>query len=241
MGPLACLLLILGAAPVNAGIIVWSAPQGISGDADVSTNGTLVGALNIGASGVGNTTVNGVTFTGLALGGTSVTSGNFTFNLATGFGAANGNTSANSPFASLSSAYQTLLSSFAGNPSPAPFTLTINGLTIGSQYEFQWWANTTATLNVVTSATAGNSVALASNPTKTDGGVGQFALGTFTADATSQVITFNSNIQPILDGLQLRETPSAVVPEPASLVMWLMGLVGCGYGLRPWRKGQRAA
>ena len=73
------------AAPTSEAVsITWGAAQTITGDSDVSTSGTLVRAINIGAPGlpsVANTTVNGVLFTGLALTGNNVTSGDF--NLAT--------------------------------------------------------------------------------------------------------------------------------------------------------------
>jgi hypothetical protein len=47
------------------------------------------------------------------------------------------------------------------------------------------------TLNSITS-TAGNSVTLRENTTAAfQGGVGQFAIGTFTADATTQVISLS--------------------------------------------------
>ena len=48
------------AASTHAALIAWGAPTGITGDSDVSTAGTLVGAVNVGAPGVGSTTVNGV-------------------------------------------------------------------------------------------------------------------------------------------------------------------------------------
>ena len=145
-------LIVIGVIAVStsvgkAGTINWSGAQTISGDSDVRTDGTLAGAFNIGASGVGATTVNGVTFAGFPVRGTSSSYGNFTFTLSTGFGAVNGNTSTNPPFSLLSAPYQTLLSSYAGNPVAAPFTLTMTGLTPGDQYEFGWWANTTATAN----------------------------------------------------------------------------------------------
>jgi hypothetical protein len=209
-----------------AAAISWSSPQNISGDSDVSTLGSLVGALNIGAPGVGDTTVNGVDFFGLPVSGNSATSGGFTLALATGFSSVNGSVSSNAPFATLSPSYRLLLSSFAGNAVAAPFSLTISGLNIGDQYQFEWWANTTATTPVDVSSTATNTVTLSSNVSALDGGLGQFVIGTFTADSSGEVITFNSTSQPLLDSLQLRDTTP--VPEPATLALLSAGLLALG-------------
>ena len=52
------------AAPITEAVdvVTWGTATGITGDSDVSTNGTLIYAYNLGASGVTSTTVNGVTF-----------------------------------------------------------------------------------------------------------------------------------------------------------------------------------
>ena len=78
--------------------------------ADVSTAGTLVGAVNLGDLGVSSTTVNGVLFQGLGLdfGTPSATSGNFTITTTGDFLQLpnGGYGSASSPFGSLPAAYQ---------------------------------------------------------------------------------------------------------------------------------------
>jgi len=187
-------------SPTHAATVTWGAATNISGDTDVSTNGTLVGAINIGAPGVANTTVNGVLFTGLALTGNNVTSGNFNLATAGGFGASNGLGSGTPPFSALSEPYQTLLAS-AATSFTVGITLTMSGLTVGDTYEFQWWSNASGgTASVLTTATAGNSVTLATSPSGGQGEVGQFAIGTFIADSTSQVVTFNGPVQDILNG-----------------------------------------
>src|SRR5689334_1018572 len=108
---LGVLALSLAPALANATPIAWGAATNIAGDADVSTSGTLVGAFNLGGPGVASTTVNGVLFSALPVTGSSVTSGQFTFANAGGFGSNNATGSPNPPFTSLSAAYRTLLSS----------------------------------------------------------------------------------------------------------------------------------
>ncbi len=193
-------------------------------------SGTLVGAFNLHEFGVAARTVNGVTFAPFAVETTaspgSVTNGNFTLAFAqtqyahnTGFG------STNSPFTFLSSSYKTLLQSGASDlntPETSKITLTIGGLSIGSSYLFQWWTNDSGQmlLGGLTTASSGNAISLDANTTDTNGGVGQFALGTFVANASTQVITFtNSSDTPLLNAFQLR-----AIPEPSTGVILLGGV-----------------
>jgi hypothetical protein len=65
--------------------------------------------------------------------------------------------------------------------------LTITGLTSGDIYSFQFWSQSGGS----TTATAGNAVTVGG------GGNGQFAIGTFTADATTQAISFSAGGAPM--------------------------------------------
>jgi hypothetical protein len=235
---LAALALLLSAVgPAAAAPMTWGPPTTISGDTDVSTVGTLIAAFNTGGPDIPTTTVNGVTFEALALQGNTFTSGNFTFshskpNQAFLFNDHVGSSSP--PFSTLSPPYQALLSSFTGG---APFTLTISGLTVGQGYEFEWWANVSspALSGVFATATAGNSVALNGNTTGQVGGVGQFAIGTFTADAPTEAITFSGAPLTLseLDGFELRE-----IPEPSSVALLALGGAAVA-GWRLWRRRGR--
>ena len=224
-GFLAVAMVGLMAATSQAAVVTWGAPQNISGDTDVSTTGALVGAFNIGVSGVANTTVNGVTFNGLALSGNNVTSGNFNLAIATSFAGNNFVDSGNAPFSSLSAAYQSLLGTEAGDFT-TPITLTMSGLSPGSSYQFQWWKNVSNGFQAhTTTATAGNTVGLLSNTSGgADGGIGQFAIGNFVADGSGmQTIIFEGNLQDTINGFQLR-----AVPEPTALALAVLGLLGVG-------------
>jgi len=105
-------------------------------------------------------------------------------------------------------------------------TLTLNSLTVGYTYQLEIWTNRSNTANAQGfTATAGNSVVLDSNTTDAIGGVGQFVLGSFTADATSQAITFTPNGAGLVDfsAFQLRTT---AVPEPSAIALLIAGGVG---------------
>jgi hypothetical protein len=214
--------------PANASVITWGGPQNITSDAEVSTAGSLVGAFNLGATGVASTTVNGVTFVGLALNGSSsVTSGNF--NLA-GPGALFGNNGSfvPGPFA-LSASYQALLGSVATTGIGQPWTLTMSNLVPGANYQFQWWSSdNNAGGGTDTLATAGNSVSLHTTQGPYGPGQnlpGQFATGTFLADGTTvQTITFSTALFSEVNGFQLRRIS---VPDTSStFVLFTLGLFG---------------
>ena len=225
------------AETVTGANVLWNAPGNISGINDVSTVGSLIEAANTGSdsNGVGTTTtVNGVTFIGFPVnGGGTIASpgGHFGLTAAAGYfhSSFNGFGSGSSPFSSLAASYQTLLGwgNFTVNSSnPNDFTgaltLTISGLMIGQQYLFQWWTNDSrpfATGPVI--ATSGvTTVGLSPNTTNSPGGVGQFAIGTFTADATTQLIVFSAGGNAtLISGFQLR-----AIPEPSTMPLVLTGM-----------------
>ena len=234
---LAAFLLLLVASNANAASILWGPATLISGDSDVSTSGTLLGAFNMGSSGISSTTVNGVTFNALGFTGSSVTSGNFKFDITpVTFSSGSSFGSASAPFANLSSSYKTLLSSAAGGIGD-PVTLTMSALTAGRTYQFEWWSNNSApAFSNTSTATAGNTVSLQSNTTVAQGGLGQFAIGTFTADATTQNILF-AGTGPLIDGLQLRDTTPVPAPSSAQSGAVLLTILAITFALR--RYGQR--
>lgn len=232
------LALALATATTHASLVTWGAPTNIVGDTDVSTAGTFVGAINLGGTGVGSPTVNSVTFTGLAVSGSSVSSGIFNLAFAPGSGSAdNSMGSGSAPFANLSAQYKAFLGTGGFTGGGSSVTLTMSSLKLGASYQFQFWTNYSGFIDVggLTTATAGNAVTLSPQIFSGigEGGVGQFALGTFTANAATQAITFtgtNPFIGPLLNGFQLRQLAAPAVPEPGTALAGVL-LVGCA-GLR---------
>lgn len=195
-----------------AATITWSAAQNITDDSDVSTNGSLVYAYNAGGSG-NDYPVNGVTFTSISLYGTD-------FSGANPAGFPTGGTSD----------YLALLDSFNYGSGSAAFNLT--GLVVDQTYEVQIWVQDSRALGndlYQSRFTAGNSVVLTQH--SNDSTPGQFTIGSFKADAATQLISvtagfngvFGGSGLPIVNALQLR---AVAVPEPNTFILMLGSLIG---------------
>lgn len=224
--------------------VAWGSAQNITGDSDVTTNGTLLYAYQFGNSRTGTTTVNGVSFEpfNVATESTTVTTGNVVLSAA-----ASGSVmysfdelaSVNAPYANLSVAYQGLLnsavlSSIFDNPNGAPLDIQLGGLTPGSSYVVQWWSCAADYLYPYQTVALGSpNVTLSSNTANATGGLGQYVIGTFTAAGASTTITLQGLTMnsppydlPTLNALQVR---AAAVPEPSTYAMALAGIACCGW------------
>ena len=240
----------LGPLPqATAATISWGTAQTISGDSDINTTGTLTYAFSMGTSAVAQTTVNGVTFLPFGINAgfpppTDVTVGDVTLAESPGnLFAYNTFGTATAPFSGLSSGYQSLVGTGAYADIPTTIDVTLAGLTPGQDYLVQWWTNNSANLTPILGGSFANTIAdnptgvtLDPNTTNQLGGVGQFAIGTFTADATTQVFTLeaSSGFSPLINGLQVR-----AVPEPATYILALAGLAAGGRVV--WHRRNRAS
>ena len=226
---LVAVTLLVAALPLQAADISWGSAQDITGDSDVITDGTLVYAFDLGLAAGTDTTINGVTFTST----TTAVSGQLTANSPglgwgyTGFGAASGD------FASLSSDYQSILQSaqyYTNSAAGGVAVLSYNleGLIVGQTYQIQVWSNDSRDVSGAKkggstyASSGGDSVTLQFNNTNVLGGLGQYAVGTFTADAATQTFTITAfdtssgsyNTQ--INALQLR-----AIPEPKTSCLFL--------------------
>ncbi len=216
----------------RAQTITWQSPQNITGDSDVVTNGALFTAWDTGTSVSGTTTVNGVPFAqntaGTTVGNTTLSGG---ASYASGF-----------YIGGLSASYGSLLGSVSLLTAGAggyTMTLQVTGLKVGDPYVFQWWTDDSRgsfsqTRQTVAKDPNGNSVSLTQNMGGPNN-LGQYAIGTFTADTSTMTVTFigeNNGVPTgggygVLNAFQLRE-----VPEPSSVILLLAG----GASLLVWRR-----
>jgi len=182
-----------------AGSITWGTPATISGDTDVATSGSLVYAYTGGSIGA---TVNGVAFAA----GNSGTAWGTNVSLS-GFGSTySAYNATNTPWTNLTSAYKTVLQSGAyGGTTPG--TVTLNGLTVDHSYSVQIWVNDARSTGAGRSATAtgANTVTLDYNNINAQGGVGQYVIGIFVANSTSQAFTLTSSSSVQLNALNLQD------------------------------------
>jgi len=177
--------------------IAWGPATTISADSDVLTTGTSVFAYNWADS---TQTVNGQAFTAPS---TDVT-------LSSVFNQINKTvyTSNSNPFASLSSAYKSILrGSHYSTTANTVGTVTLNNLLAGESYAVQFWVNDPrgiAALRTVTLSTDGGNQATLALPINVAGQPGQFSVGLFDADATTQEFAVIGGAFPQVNALQVR-------------------------------------
>ena len=227
-------------APPLPAPVTWGTAQNITGDSDVSTLGSLLYAYNIGASGVAGTTVNTVSFTAFVFPeftSNTATMGDVTFTEnPSNLNAYNFLGHGSGSFAALSSGYQALLGSGGSAGAPTTITVELGGLTTGQDYLVQWWSNVSVlsggTFQQTIASGNPSSVTLASNASHTDGALGQYGIGTFTA--ISPFATFDlsgtgiGEVFPLINAIQVRNITSAAVPEPGQVAASLLLLAGIG-------------
>ncbi|MEN8848920.1 MAG: PEP-CTERM sorting domain-containing protein [Akkermansiaceae bacterium] len=253
-GVLTGALCTLIASNAGAAMISWGSGVSFSGDTDVDDSGATVFAIN-GAG--ANVTINGVSFTGSPTGTSAggYTIGDFYTKLGNANGAGtfdpNGTPSGGAgtgPYDALSADYKNFTSSamWPGNPNTAlPYdtdTVTMSNLNIGDNYLVQIWTydgrNGRSGHNFVLDGDASNPIRLNDDPYVGDGsenaadGIGQYVIGTFTADAATQSFDIEgfagngggSQGRAQINAIQLRNLS---VPEPSSML--LTGLAALGF------------
>jgi len=206
---LACVLVACAPA-LQAAVIHWGGgARNILADTDASTEGILVRAL--AKSGAASSVVNGITFGPFP--GPDTLSGQIGTIHSTGALPVAGG---------ISPAYATLLSQNerSSTATANTLTLTLNNLLPGHHYQLQLWfhdANTSGldTLRVKSSGSLDPWVVLDANTTNSAGGRGQHAIGTFTADATTQVVQLIGTPFAALQAYQLR-----LISAPLAPVTW---------------------
>ena len=157
-----------------------------------------------------------------------------------------GNGNATSAFAGLSGTYQDILRSGVFGGGSGTSTITLNGLTEGQGYEVQFWVNDARNradmdtvpreLTILESDGVTLSDVVVDYNTvgaSTNAGLGQFVIGTFTADEATQDFIFTSDARQ-LNALQLR---TVAVPELSSIA--LVGLSGLGLLIRRRRNSMQ--
>ena len=216
--------------------MIWQPAQSISGDSDVKTQGSLLYAYNVGASGVSGATVNGVAFLAYAFPANftaqTVTVGSVSMTESPGYLVSSNTLGGGSaPFTSLTSGYQALLGSGGSATLPNSITVTFGGLTASQQYLVQWWSNNSGNgkidylgLNNTTATSGLTSATLDANTTDTVGGLGQYVTGTFTANSSTYSMELAAtdlySDAPLINAFQVR-----AIPEPSSLALLA---AGCG-------------
>jgi hypothetical protein len=226
------------------GAITWQTPRDITDESDVSTNGTLVRAYTFTNLYVGTTTsVGGVDF----LRTTSPTVADAHSIVAMGRSAgvsfelsAAETDAASQAYNNTTAAYKAILNQAvratggtAGAPDPnSPtddyfnaFRFTLNGLISGNTYEVQIWVSDSRN---ATPAYAGvgrldGTLNVDYNVGNQTGGLGQYVIGTFKANGTSEEFIFDSFPSPSASVALLNAYQVRLIPEPSAALLSAAG------------------
>ena len=221
---------IFGTALASQGaVIAWGDAATMSADTDVSTAGkSTLYAYSLNGSG-GTIALNGVAFTEAAESPAGVFD-NLTSSV-------NPNQSfdafitTSNPWASLSTAYKDVVKGGISSATDDT-TYTLNGLTSGQDYLVQVWISDprtqgslarTASFYGEANNTSTTAKVLDYNVVDAQGGLGQYIIGSFTADASSIQFLVEGNA-PLNAGLQMNAIQVRVVPEPSSTALLGLGL-----------------
>jgi hypothetical protein len=101
-------------------------------------------------------------------------------------------------------------------------TFTLSNLTVGTSYAIQFWANDPRS-NAAGRTTRVGTVVLDPNTTDVSGGIGQWVLGQFVADSTTQ--SFNSSPAGVSTVAYATAMQVRVVPEPTT---WTLAVAAVG-------------
>jgi hypothetical protein len=212
----------------SAATIQWGAAQNISSDSDVPSVSTY-SARNVGGS--ATETVNGVAFSSpsdISMDGPAYND----------FGTASG----------LSASYQNLLKCAQYDVT----TITLSGLVVGTNYEVQVWANDSRSAGSGRNTVLDGAVTLDQNDTEAEGGKGQYALGTFTADATSQTISVTGSGSAVVNAVLVYSSNSGgnsgggggatgyTPPTPVRWWQWHGGTNWAANGVDPYYRVEAA-
>ena len=169
----------------HAASLTWGSVQAITGASDILSTGvtSLAGAsfgITTGTATIVNNGAGDIEFKSLRSGQNATLSNGITVAADStwgNWGLAGGNSAVTGNFG-------TVLDSNLGieDGGPTSASITLSGLTIGTQYQIQFFADSTGNNSQTISGSA------AMNTLS-----GQFVTGTFTADATSQVLTMTRN------------------------------------------------
>ena len=108
---------------------------------------------------------------------------------------------------------------------------------MGQNYEVELWVNDSRGVTRTETITGG--LTLSFDTTGVSGGLGQYTIGTFTADGTGQPAITISTTGAVsqLNALEILDVPAAGVPEPSSFVLAGLGVSLAGLVSR--RRGAR--
>jgi hypothetical protein len=219
-------LIIVGLAAVvlplstDAAPVTWGTPQTVVDNTDIQSAGlTGLAGVNFGAATTATTTVNNgsvdVDFAGMT-GTAQVTLANNVTVEASGY---NFFVAASAP-AGVTGDYRTVMTRHMGVGGGAG-TITLGGLSFGTEYQIQAYI-TGSDPNISTLSGSPSLTAGGGNNPGNNNGFGQWIVGTFIADGTTQSLTHTANTnEPVINALTI-----GVIPEPGVTLLGGLGLLG---------------